>query len=68
MEKPLSLKREDFAQNLIAVVNDCGLPPCLAYEVLKNVTAEVNLLAQRQYEEDKKLYEESLKTEVAENV
>ena len=61
MEKPLSVRREDFAQSLISAVNGSGLPACMALDVLKSLTAEVEALARKQYEADKKQYEESLK-------
>lgn len=58
MEKPLSLKREDFLQSIIEDVNKSGLPACVALEVLKGIVNEVALLAKRQYEQDLMTYNE----------
>lgn len=61
MEKPLSMKREDFIQALIKTVNECGLPPFAAFEILRDITREAEALARRQLELDKKAWEESQK-------
>lgn len=61
MEKPLSLKREDFLAALVKAVNECELPPCVCHEVLCGVTAEVEGLAKRQYEADKAAWEKEQK-------
>ena len=63
MEKPLSLKREDFVNKMVGAVNECGLPPCVALEVMKAVTAEVEKLAQQQYQKDLAEYEAAEKEE-----
>ena len=59
MEKPLSIRREDFLQTIIDSVNGSGLPPFIVLEVLRSVTAEVESLAKKQYEADRKAWEES---------
>lgn len=59
MNKPLSLLREDYIQALVQATNECDLPPFVALEVLRSVTAEVESLAKRQYEADRKAWEES---------
>lgn len=61
MEKPLSVKREDFLATLVNAVNGCELPPCVCYEVLRGVAAEVETLAKRQYETDKAAWEKAQK-------
>lgn len=63
MEKPLSIKREEFVEALVRAVNDCGLPPCVCLEVMSRMTEEVAKLAQAQLERDKKLWEEGQKDE-----
>lgn len=65
MEKPLSIKREEFLQRIITAVNESDLPPCVALDVMKGVTEEVANLARRQYEADKKAYAEKEATEDA---
>lgn len=61
MDKPLSLKREDFAAALIKATNESGLPPCVALEVLRGITGEVERLAAQQLENDRIAWEEAQK-------
>lgn len=67
MEKPLSIKREEFVKGLIALVNECGLPPFAVLDVMRQMTGEIERLTAQQYEADKKAWEESLKAEVKED-
>ena len=60
MEKPLSVKREEFLQAVIKVVNESELPAFVVLEILKGVTAEVANVAQQQFEAERKAYYESL--------
>jgi len=60
MEKPLSVKREDFLLSVVNAINDSGLPPFMVYEVMKDITSNVERLAREQLEADKKAYYESL--------
>lgn len=60
MEKPLSVKREDFLQAIVKAVNEAELPAFVALEVLKGVTAEVANVAQRQLEAERQAYLNSL--------
>lgn len=52
MDKPLSLKRRDFLAAIIAAINESNLPPCVAFEVLRGVTVEVENLAKKQEDAD----------------
>ena len=61
MEKPLSIKREDFVAAVVKAINECGLPPCVCLEVMQKMTEEVERLASSQLQRDKKLWEESRK-------
>lgn len=61
MDKPLSLKRKDFLAALVKVVNECGLPPCVAFEALRGVTAEVEALVKKQEEADAAEWEKAQK-------
>ena len=63
MEKPLSIKREDFGKGLISLINGCGLPPFVVAETLRGICAEVDRLAAQQLEADRKAWEESQKGE-----
>ena len=37
----LNKNTENFRQNLVNIINQCGLPPALIYYVLKDVYKEV---------------------------
>lgn len=63
MEKPLSLKREDFLATLVKAVNDSGLPACVCLEVMRGMTDEVARLAASQLEKDKAAWEAAKKEE-----
>lgn len=66
MEKPLSVKREEFLQAIVKAVNEAELPAFIALEVLKGVTAEAASVAQKQLEAERRAYYESLAKEEAE--
>ena len=59
MERPLSVAREDFVNELVNLVNNSGLPMFVVLDVLKGALEEVKDAAARQYEQEKKAYEES---------
>lgn len=63
MEKPLSVKREEFLQAIVKAVNEAELPAFVALEVLKAVTAEAANVAQQQLEAERRAYYESLAKE-----
>ena len=60
MEKPLSVKREEFLLAIVNAINNSGLPPFMVYDVMKDITSNVERLAREQLEADKKSYYESL--------
>lgn len=53
MEKPLSIKREEFVQNLIALINNSGLPVFVAADILSQIASDANQLAREQLAKDK---------------
>lgn len=61
MDKPITVAREEFIEALVKLVNESGLPMFAVEDVLKNITSEVKMAAQQQYEADKKRYEEEAK-------
>lgn len=65
MEKPLSVKREEFLQAIVKAVNEAELPAFVALEVLKGVTAEAANVAQQQLEAERKAYYDPLAEEEA---
>lgn len=57
MEKPLSIKREEFGQALVNLVNNCGLPAFVCADMLRQITAEAENLAMRQLQNDRAVWE-----------
>lgn len=60
MDKPFSMKYEEFKSNLANLINNCGLPPFMIEVVLQNYYVEINNIAKNQYMADKTQYEQSL--------
>jgi len=60
MNKPISVKYEEFKQGLLSLINNSGLPAFMIEPILQNYLAETQMLAKRQYELDKSEYEKSL--------
>ena len=60
MDKPLSIKRVEFAENLAKVINESGLPVCVVLDVLQIVTAQINELATQQLQADKEAWRQQL--------
>lgn len=63
MEKPLSVVREEFVNNLVELINNSGLPMFIVLDILKAAQEEVKVAAAKQYESEKKAYEESCEKE-----
>ena len=63
MNKPANILVEDTKEELIKVINESGLPPFLVEPILKDIYNQVTVLKQKELEESKKSYEESLKKE-----
>lgn len=61
--KPITLMREDFANQIVILCNECGLPFFCIESILKDVIQEVHQASIKQYESDKIRYEDKLKTE-----
>ena len=59
MEKPITLRREEFVNELVKLVNDSGLPAFVLRDILRDVTVQVDNLARQQYEADKKAFGEA---------
>lgn len=59
MDKPLTVARQDFAEEIVNVINESGLPAFVMSDILKNAITEVDKIAQAQYEQDKEAYEKS---------
>lgn len=60
MDKPLSIKRVEFAESIAKVINESGLPPCVVLDVLQIITAQVNELTAKQLEQDRELWRQQI--------
>lgn len=60
MDKPLSIRRMEFAENMAKVINESGLPACIMLDVLQIVTTQVGDLATQQLQNDREAYRQSL--------
>jgi hypothetical protein len=57
MIKPLSVKRQEFVENLVNLVNSADLPPFVMEPILNDVHASVRNLIKEQYKREKELYD-----------
>ena len=60
MDKPLSIKRVEFAESIAKVINECGLPPCVVLDTLQIVTAQVSQIAEQQLLKDRELWRDAI--------
>lgn len=61
MEKPFSIRCEEFKQRLAYLINNSNLPVYVVELVLQNYLSEINNITKEQYNVDKELYEKSLR-------
>lgn len=61
MNKTISIIYEEFKEDFSNLINNCNLPICMIETILENYLQEVKIIAKKQYEFDKKQYEESIK-------
>lgn len=59
--RPITLMREDFANQVVDLCNNSGLPYFCIESILKDVIQEVHQASIKQYESDKIRYENELK-------
>lgn len=60
--KPITLMREEFANQIVILCNESGLPYFCIESILKDVIQEVHQASIKQYESDKLRYENELKS------
>lgn len=60
MDKPISIRKVEFAENLAKTINSCGLPACMILDTLQIVTAQVAQLAEQQLQADREVYRQAL--------
>lgn len=58
MNKPITILREEFAQKLVEVCNNSGLPFFIIESLLRDMAAEAHNASLKQYESDLKRYNE----------
>lgn len=58
--KPVTLIRQEFVDTLVDEINNCPLPMFVIEPILQDLLDQVRTAAQKQYEADKRQYEEQL--------
>lgn len=59
-QKPMTVAKEDFANNLTDLINNSGLPAFVIESVMKDMYFEVRDVAQKQYRQDNEQYQSAL--------
>lgn len=60
MNKPITLKYEEFKQNLANIINNSGLPPFMVESILQSYLYETKMVVNKQYQLDNEQYEKYL--------
>lgn len=60
MNKSIILLREDFIENLIALVNDSGLPAFVVEPILSDMLTETRVAMQKQLEIEREKYNQEI--------
>lgn len=60
MNKPLTVMRQEFAEQMVDTINNSGLPAFVMLEVVEKCASELSALTNQQYKQDKQAYEKSL--------
>lgn len=63
MQKPITVARREFIESMNELMENSGLPLSMLCDIFKDAVMQLQQLEERQYEQDKKAYEESLKKE-----
>ena len=58
--KPISVVRQEFIDQLVNDVNNCGLPLFVVEPILQDILYSVKAAAKQQYETEKAQYEQQL--------
>lgn len=58
--KPMSVARQEFIEQLVDDINNCGLPMFVIEPILQDLLNMVKSTAQQQYEADKARYEKQI--------
>ncbi len=60
INKPILLRREEFTNNIIRLINDSELPVFIVEYILKDILTEVHSVTQQQFESEKATYEKQI--------
>lgn len=60
MDKPITIRYEEFKSKLEELINDSCLPPFIIEPVIKEYLEEVHKCSMVQYQKDKLMYENSI--------
>ena len=60
IEKPLTMKRQEFTEQAVELINSYGLPAFVVIGVLEALLPALKQLDQQQLTQDRKRYEEML--------
>lgn len=63
IQKPITLLREDFIENIQNLCNSSGLPYFVISDILKWLIPQVDEVARRETERDKAIFEAKTKAE-----
>lgn len=63
IQKPISVLRVDFINNLINLINTSELPAYILEPILKDALEDVRILMRKQYKEDHEAYHHALEEE-----
>lgn len=61
VQKPLSVARMDFINNLSMLINNAMLPSCIIETALRDAYNEIHIISMQNYESDKARYNELLR-------
>ena len=62
MNKPITIKREEFKECMAGIINDSGLPAFIIEPILQEFLVETKNAARMQYQYDLKQYEAYLQS------
>lgn len=63
INKPVSVARYEFIEDLTALINGANLPAFVVEPILKDMWLESKTATAKQYEIEKEMYEKSLKND-----
>lgn len=62
-QKPMSIVRKEFMDNLSKLVNESGLSPYILEPIVAELLNAIHINMETQYQQESAQYEESLKAE-----